>query len=295
MVDDALMPAAWQPLTRARQLGRLGQVILLAGKAEADRQRIIHRLTADLLCKQGQESACGFCAECQLVQAESHPDLLLVQPEKAQSGLKMEQIRIMQAQVQQTSQRSGKRIVVLSAVERMSRNVANALLKTLEEPPAQSIFILCADYLSTMLPTLLSRCQIIRVQPVAYPHWQHHNLLMMLDESGQAQACQFAQDLLLIYRQQATVTERISQWNLDNLGSLLDILYLIYAQILDMIYLQSPVSGSVASDLQALAGLCDAQQASEKIKKISAIQRNLSHNIHMNSALVLEELLHPGR
>src|SRR3989338_502449 len=221
---------ALEVINNARLKGRLGQIILLVGKAHQDKQLIIQQLSRDLLCKQSDQQACGFCNDCQMAANAEHPDLSIIQPDKPQGGLKIDQIRTMQEQAQRTSQRGGNKLFVLLAAERMNRTVANALLKTLEEPTEDTWFILCADHLSTILPTVLSRCQIFHLQPRLFPHWQHHNLLMIGDEQEQDFLAQLVNDLLQFYRQQLTASDLASKWPVDDLAALVHKLYLIYGQ-----------------------------------------------------------------
>jgi len=102
--------------------------------------------------------ACGRCRGCQLMQSETHPDLLILTPEEKGKQIKVDQIRKTGDFVNQTAQQGGYKVVVLSPTEAMNINAANALLKNLEEPAGKTVFILVANQLNQVLPTIRSRC-----------------------------------------------------------------------------------------------------------------------------------------
>jgi DNA polymerase-3 subunit delta' len=110
------------------------------------------------------DDACGECSSCFHIEAETHPDFIAVEPEGTM--IKIGQIRALQEQVQLKPVAGHYRFVILNEAELMSEEAANALLKGLEEPPGQTILILVTSKLYAMLPTIVSRCQKIRFNPL---------------------------------------------------------------------------------------------------------------------------------
>src|SRR4030066_11429 len=126
-----------------------------------------------LLCQHPDESglACGKCPSCHWFEQESHPDFRLLQPEalsldgeetesgkKASKQISVDQVRGLADFVGMSAHQGGRRVVVIHPPEAMNTNAANALLKSLEEPPPGLLFILVSHKPQQLLPTILSRC-----------------------------------------------------------------------------------------------------------------------------------------
>ena len=127
------------------------------------------RLTAEicaaaLLCENpANGEPCGTCDSCHQVAAKSHPDFYVVEPEdtKTTRNIKIGQIREMQAQASLSPINSSRRVVIIDGAEFMNVAAANSMLKTLEEPTSQTIFILLTANRSGLLMTIRSRCRTI--------------------------------------------------------------------------------------------------------------------------------------
>lgn len=128
------------------------------------------RLAADicaaaLLCENPTNGEpCGTCESCRLVAARSHPDFYVVEAEatKTTRNIKIGQIRDMQSEASLKPINSARRVVIIDGAELMNNAAANCLLKTIEEPPSQTIFILLTASRSTLLMTIRSRCITIQ-------------------------------------------------------------------------------------------------------------------------------------
>lgn len=146
----------WQALTRRQQQAH---AYLLHGPAGSGKRELAERFAQYLLCRQPQDSQrCGQCSSCKLYLSDSHPDMLRVEPEEEGKGILIGRIRELVAQIQHTPQQGGRLVVLLQPAEAMTVESSNALLKSLEEPTASTIFILITDQLSFLLPTIKSRC-----------------------------------------------------------------------------------------------------------------------------------------
>lgn len=135
---------------------KLPHALLLTGMKGTGKHLIAQQLAGFLLCRETDgHTRCGQCKSCLLVNAGHHPDLWQVPTEQS---LGVEAIRQLTAFMQGASQQGGKKIAILSAADEMSEAAANALLKTLEEPPKNSFLILLSSHPAQLLPTILSRC-----------------------------------------------------------------------------------------------------------------------------------------
>lgn len=157
-------PLPWQePLWRhflaLHRAERLPHALLLSGPHGVGKQRFAEALLGYLLCASPGEVACGQCHGCRMLASGYHPDLLRVSPEEGKRQIRIDPIRGVNAFVAQTAQQGGHRVIVLSPAEAMNVAAANALLKSLEEPGARTLFLLLADVPSRMLATIRSRCQ----------------------------------------------------------------------------------------------------------------------------------------
>lgn len=117
---------------------------------------------AALLCQGDGERPCGRCPACRQLTQQSHPDYYEVLP--AGSSIKIEQVRQLQQELAHSSYAGGYRVCVLDAADTMTKEAANSLLKTLEEPVGQTVFILLAPSRHALLDTIVSRCQVVPFQ-----------------------------------------------------------------------------------------------------------------------------------
>ena len=211
----------WHGATRAsiRQLlAREVHALLLHGAAGIGKLDLALDTAESLLCERrpADGSACGRCAGCALIAAGNHPDLRIVRPEaliepdlraaagssdeagdarpvataaeartRASREIRIEQIRDLSEWVTLSTHRGGPRVIVIEPAESLNMPAANALLKVLEEPPARTVFLLVSDRVDETLPTLRSRCALVRV-PLPAPA----SALAWLETQGMAQAQQ---------------------------------------------------------------------------------------------------------
>lgn len=107
---------------------------------------------------------CGECVVCRQIDAQTYSDLSVLAPEIGKE-LRIEQIRMMQQTLSLAPYQSRYRVVLIQNFNRATDSASNALLKSLEEPPPRAILILTADAAESLLPTIASRCEILRLRP----------------------------------------------------------------------------------------------------------------------------------
>lgn len=175
---------AWLQLQQLTQ--RLPHAILFHGPVGIGKTSFAEAFAQSLLCETpaGSGHACGECASCGWFIQYSHPDYRRVRPEaldesdaaegeEAEEGeakksksakapskdIRIDQIRALADFMNISTHRQGKRVVMLYPAEALNSASANALLKTLEEPPPNTVFLLVSNGLDRLLPTILSRCR----------------------------------------------------------------------------------------------------------------------------------------
>lgn len=166
----------WQIETAQRLLSlrrQLPHALLLHGRAGLGKHALAQSYAKFLLCESADKTskACGTCSACHWFEQGAHPDIHILQPSamdetedsdaKKSAWISVEQVRHAIDFVQLTSHRNGLRIVLIYPAEAMQASAANALLKTLEEPPENSLLILVTDQASKLIPTILSRCHLV--------------------------------------------------------------------------------------------------------------------------------------
>jgi DNA polymerase III subunit delta' len=142
---------------------------LITGPQGVGRRTLALRFSQGLNCKNpiAPGQPCRSCSTCKRIEAMQHPDLSLVQAEHEGEVLKIEQIRELQHSLALSPYEARYRIALILRAEEAHANAANAMLKTLEEPPAQVIVFLTANSSENLLPTIVSRCEVIRLRPLS--------------------------------------------------------------------------------------------------------------------------------
>ena len=149
----------YRQLTGQYQTGRGHHAVLMHAAAGIGDEALVYGLSRWLLCqhKDGDKS-CGTCHSCQLMIAGNHPDWHILQPEKGKNSLGIDPVRQLIETLYNYSQQGGAKVVWIPQTELLTEAAANALLKTLEEPPAGTYFLLGCREPSGLLATIRSRC-----------------------------------------------------------------------------------------------------------------------------------------
>jgi DNA polymerase-3 subunit delta' len=157
----------WQQLQLAKTNNRLPHALLFQGPTGIGISHFSRCLAYNLLCHSHDTSilSCGSCKACHLLHAGNHPDLHFIEPEEEGKQIKVDQIRNLIGFINLMSQYGQYKIAIIKPAEKMNRSTANTLLKTLEEPPAQSLIMLLSHRPNLLPVTIRSRCQHMRFNP----------------------------------------------------------------------------------------------------------------------------------
>ena len=155
----------WNYLIKRQQENSLPHALLLHGISGLGKQHFAHSLATYLLCTQKDQQACGNCKSCKLILAQTHPDFYCIQPEAESKVIRVDQIRDLIAQLNQTTHSNLYKIAILNPADMLHVSAANSLLKTLEEPPPNTVLILVTHQMAMLPATIRSRCQMINFVP----------------------------------------------------------------------------------------------------------------------------------
>ncbi|CCU72077.1 hypothetical protein TOL_1653 [Thalassolituus oleivorans MIL-1] len=161
-INGAVLPwqqSVWADLIKRHRHSGLPHALMLTGPKGIGKHDLALHIARWLLCQNPSDDACGHCHSCQLWAAGSHPDFQIGQPEEGSRQIRIDTVRHINDFISQTPQISRCQVVIIRPVEVMNTNAANALLKTLEEPPGESFLLLETERFGSVLPTIRSRCQ----------------------------------------------------------------------------------------------------------------------------------------
>ena len=145
---------------------RLPHALLFTG-IEGIGKNLTAKVLAKVLLCSGEEKPCNICPSCRAFDAKNHPDFYCLEPEGKANNIKIEQIRQMQSQIALSPYLADKRVVIINDAETMNEAAENSLLKTLEEPTGDVVFILVTANKDLLLPTILSRCMKLYFAPLS--------------------------------------------------------------------------------------------------------------------------------
>jgi DNA polymerase-3 subunit delta' len=164
-------PRVVEQLGRAIALGRVPHAYLFTGPAGSGKFTTALALAAAMNCERaagGGLPGCGACAACERIGAGRHPDVVTLERQGASQTVPIEVVRRQViASVSLPPHEARARFFLVEEATSLLDPAANAILKTLEEPPARTHFVLCTSSAGELLPTIKSRCQRVHFQPLA--------------------------------------------------------------------------------------------------------------------------------
>lgn len=157
----------WQTLMEAIDQDRVAHALLIRGVPGIGKTRLATDYARRLLCQKPQSGkACGQCTSCHLFDAGTHPDFMMLAPEEAGKAIKVDAVRQMTLEIALTPQYAGYRVVIIDQADALNGNAANALLKSLEEPPNGTVIVLVTDRPQQLPATIRSRCRNLSISPI---------------------------------------------------------------------------------------------------------------------------------
>ncbi len=173
MPPEAALPwhqAQWRAVAQALRAGRLPQAWLIHGAAGLGKRRFARQLAQVLLCQQAQIHAqslapCGQCASCRQFTAGLQPDFIELRPLEDSREIRIDQVRELIERLQLSKHHGLRKLALIDPAEALNRNAADALLKTLEEPPPDTHLLLIGERIGLLSPTIRSRCQRLSFGP----------------------------------------------------------------------------------------------------------------------------------
>ena len=164
-------------LRRSIAGGHVAHAYLLSGPASVGKALLALRLAQALNCETGGPDPCLICRACKRIERGNYPDVRVagmasqganLKPDEAQrqKDLKIDTIREWQADINLRPYEGRRRVFILHDAERLTEAASNAMLKTLEEPPPYATLILVANTAGDLLPTIVSRCQPLKLRPI---------------------------------------------------------------------------------------------------------------------------------
>ena len=253
---------AWAQLQQRR--AALPHALLIRGRPGLGKTHLARAFGQSLLCESPtpEGDACGKCLACNWFKQGNHPDFRIIEPEalsatpidaeaeegtggkkkrEASSQIKIEQVRALQDFLAIGTHRAGLRVIIVRPAEAMNIATANALLKSLEEPPPSTLFILVTSRPEALLPTIRSRCQAIDVavpdadaalawlkqQPdidepaAALAFWGNAPLAALEGSEGEASLREVLPDVMAKNRDPVEMADRLQAYELPEIVSAL--------------------------------------------------------------------------
>lgn len=181
-------------LQKALVSTRLGHAYLLYGPHGVGKRLTALQFVKALACRVAAAEACDTCTSCHKIATGNHPDVVFVSPDGA--SIRIEQIRAMQRQLSYKPYESQYTTVIIDGCESFTPPAANALLKTLEEPPASALLLLLTSRKDALPLTIISRCQLVPFRPLTPSHIRTILVQQGMDQATAAIAAPLAEGRL---------------------------------------------------------------------------------------------------
>ena len=148
---------------------RLRHAYLFTGPEGVGRQTLAVQFAQALNCTDPPSDGgfCGVCRDCRQMGLLTHPDLSMLVPDEGHKDIRIDQVRELQRTLSLSPYAGSYRVALLVDFQRATTQAANALLKTLEEPPDRVVLLLTANTPEGLLPTIVSRCEVVRLRPAS--------------------------------------------------------------------------------------------------------------------------------
>lgn len=151
-------------LYNALKKGKLAHAYLFCGPKGVGKKSTAIAFLYHLFCQINSDEPCGSCLACKKIDRENHPDIYKVSPEI--KDIKIDTVRSVERFLRTGPIEGPYKVILFEEAEKLNPEAGNALLKSLEEPPPYALFILLTEHPNQILPTIISRSQIVRFGPL---------------------------------------------------------------------------------------------------------------------------------
>ena len=145
----------------------LPHAILIDGEKGTGKHTLALFLSLAAVCT-AEEIPCGVCKNCHLAVSSNHPDITFITPESGKKFISVSQIRNLRADAYIKPHIANRKVFIIDHADSLNEQAQNAMLKVLEEPPGDTVFILISEYKSNLLETIISRCAVLTLNSPAF-------------------------------------------------------------------------------------------------------------------------------
>lgn len=263
--------------------GRIPQALVIEGGSTAEREESAHELAKAIVCSEGDAFACGMCAACKKAEANTHPDIITVEPETGKKAISVDVIRKMREDAFILPNEADGKVYIIKQADTLQDYAQNALLKILEEPPKYVTFILLVSSKATLLETVLSRVSVISLSGM-----DKGEVTDEQQEFADISAKQLAGALAARSEMKLLAATATLEKNYENLPLALDSLSLI---IRDALVLEAGGQSSMSCAPKEATALTETYDAERLLNMLSAIGEILTAiNMHANKNLTLTRI-----
>lgn len=154
----------WEFLTQALKNNRLGQAFIFSGEEKLGKKKAAFEFVKMVFCENKKDAPCQSCQSCILVEKASHPDFIFIAPQKRE--IQIDQVRDLQKNISLKPVLSKMKMVIINDAHYLNIQAQNCILKTIEEPKIQTIFILISSLPNVLFGTIQSRCESLKFFPL---------------------------------------------------------------------------------------------------------------------------------
>ena len=301
----------WQQVRTSLKAGRMAHALLVCGPPGVGKRRFAERLARALLCHTPHDNAdaCGQCPACRQWAAGSHPDVSLLEPQEEGALIRVEPMRVFTRRLQLTPQYRQGRLGWIDPAEQLNIAAANSLLKTLEEPPAGTHLLLLSSHPHRLLPTIRSRCRLLRVPPapvamgrewlaaqrvdtsMVVEHELRMPLRVCLDSDTREREQRWAQDLARLLAGRSDAVLLAERWAEQPPDQLLDWLYRTSCAMLEYRLVGSGLHDRALARSTAAASMARLVRLSRQTARAAYLRHTNSNWQQVLEALLLSSLV----
>ena len=302
-------------LQNAIRMGKVSHAYIIQGEAGSGKKLLADIFATALQCEEEGIEPCGHCQSCKQAVSGNHPDIRRVTHEKATIGVDDIRLQLINDILVKPYSRPYK-VYIIDEAEKMTEQAQNAMLKTIEEPPEYAVILLLTVNAKLLLPTILSRCILLNVRPVARPAitkllTEHHGIAGYMAEIAAdfadgipgraiayAQSGEFVsqkEDVLKVLRRLDSMPaeelyKKVKEWagRKQEIPDLLSLMNLWFRDVLVMKSTKGagrPIFREEEKELERQAGQFSYAELERCINEIEITRQRLSANVNLEVSL----------